>query len=66
MRFYKGRALICFVLVIASATTVAQGAGAQSSSSSSSKHTKGSSARLVTDVDAGAVADGVYRNRAVD
>jgi len=65
MRFYKGRALICFVLVIASATTVAQGAGAQSSSSSSSKHTKGSSARLVTDVDAGAVADGVYRNRAL-
>jgi hypothetical protein len=65
MRFYKGRALICFVLVIASATTVAQGAGAQSSSSSSSKHPKGSSARLVTDVDAGAVADGVYRNRAL-
>ena len=54
------------MLVIASATAVAQGSGAsQSSSSSSSKHTKGSSARLVTDVDAGAVADGVYRNRAL-
>jgi hypothetical protein len=65
MRFYQGRALICFVLVIASATAVAQGSGASQSSSSSSKHTKGSSARLVADVDAGTVADGVYRNRAL-
>ncbi len=66
MRFCQGRALICFVLVIASATAVAQGSGAsQSSSSSSSKHTKGSSARLLADVDAGTVADGVYRNRAL-
>jgi hypothetical protein len=65
MKFYQGRASICFVLVIASATAVAQGSGASQSSSSSSKHTKGSSARLVADVDAGTVADGVYRNRAL-
>jgi hypothetical protein len=36
-----------------------------SSSNSSSKHAKGSSARLVTEVEAGTVADGVYRNRAL-
>jgi hypothetical protein len=36
-----------------------------SSSNSSSKHTKGSSARLVAHVDAGTVSDGVYRNRAL-
>jgi hypothetical protein len=52
-----------------SAAAVAQGPGASqsssSSSSSSSKHTKGSSARLVTEVDAGTLADGVYRNRAL-
>ena len=66
MRIYQGRTSICFVLVIASATAVAQGSGAsQSSSSSSSKHTKGSSARLAAEVDAGTVADGVYRNRAL-
>jgi hypothetical protein len=65
MKFYQGRALICFVLVIASARAVAQGSAAPQSSSSSSKHTKGSSARLVADVDAGTVADGVYRNRAL-
>lgn len=54
------------MLVIVSVTAVAQGPGAsQSSSSSSSKHTKGSSARLVADVDAGTVGDGVYRNRAL-
>jgi hypothetical protein len=63
MRSYQGRAWICFILLIVPVTAVAQGPGSQSSSSSSSKHTKGSSARLVTDVDAGAVADGVYRNR---
>ena len=33
--------------------------------SSSSKHTKGSSARLVPDVAAGTVTNGVYRNRAL-
>ena len=33
--------------------------------SSSSKHTKGSSARLVPDVNWGSVANGVYRNRAL-
>jgi hypothetical protein len=66
MRFYQGRALICFVLVAVSVAAVAQGSGAsQSSPSSSSKHTKGSSARLVADVDAGTVAAGVYRNRAL-
>jgi hypothetical protein len=65
MKFYQGRALICFVLVIASARAVAQGSAAPQSSSSSSKHTKGSSARLTADVDAGTVVDGVYRNRAL-
>ncbi|HKV78011.1 MAG TPA: hypothetical protein VJP02_07725 [Candidatus Sulfotelmatobacter sp.] len=66
MSLYQGRAFICFSLVIGSVTAVAQGPGAsQSSSSSSSKHTKGSSARLVADVDAGTVADGGYRNRAL-
>src|SRR5260370_31916355 len=65
MRFYQGRALICLLLVIASATAVAQDSGASQSSSSSSKHTKGLSARLVADVDAGTVVDGVYRNRAL-
>jgi hypothetical protein len=34
-------------------------------SSSSSKHPKGSSARVVPDITAGTVADGVYRNRAL-
>jgi len=33
--------------------------------SSSSKHPKGSSARVVPDITAGTVADGVYRNRAL-
>lgn len=66
MSFYQGRAGICFLLVIVSVVAVAQGPGAaQSPSSSSSKHAKGSSARLVTDVDVGTVADGVYRNRAL-
>src|SRR5579864_7051117 len=63
MRFYQGRAGICFLLVLVSVVAVAQSSGA--SQSSSSKHTKGSSARLMTDVDAGTVADGVYRNRAL-
>ena len=66
MSFYQGRGWICFLLVIVSVMAVAQGPGAsQSSPSSSSKHTKGSSSRLVADVDAGTVADGVYRNRAL-
>jgi hypothetical protein len=66
MSVYQGRAWICFLLVIASVIAVAQGpGGSQSSPSSSSKHTKGSSARLVADVDAGTVSDGVYRNRAL-
>jgi hypothetical protein len=64
MRFYQGRAWICFSLVIVSLIAVAQDPGA-SQSSSSSKRTKGSSARLVADVDAGTVANGVYRNRAL-
>jgi hypothetical protein len=34
-------------------------------SSSSSKHTKGSAARLVPEIDAGTVANGVYRNKAL-
>jgi hypothetical protein len=62
MSFYLGRAFICFLLVIVSVSAVAQG---QASTSSSSKHTKGSSARLVADVDAGTIVDGVYRNRAL-
>src|SRR5579864_5824911 len=62
MRFYQGSALICFVLIAVSVAAVAQGSGA---SQSSSKHTKGSSARLVADVDAGTIAEGVYRNRAL-
>jgi hypothetical protein len=45
-------------------TAVAQGP-AQSSSSSSSKHTRSSLARTVRDIDAGTVANGVYRNRAL-
>jgi hypothetical protein len=66
MSFYQGRGWICFLLVIVSVIAVAQGPGAsQSSSSSSSKHTKGAAARLVAEVDAGTVADGVYRNRAL-
>jgi hypothetical protein len=57
--------LVSFVLAVA-VTAVAQGpAASQSSSSSSSKHAKGSSGRLVARADAGSVADGVYRNRAL-
>lgn len=41
-------------------------AGAQDSGqSSSSKHTKSSTARLVPEIDAGTVGNGVYRNRAL-
>jgi hypothetical protein len=43
-------------------------AGAQTSAhseTSSSKHTKGSAARLAVNVDAGSLANGVYRNRAL-
>ena len=42
-----------------------QSPSSSSSNSSSKKHTKGSSARLLADVDAGTVVDGVYRNRAL-
>lgn len=52
-------------LLVAVAVSVDQAAGQSQSSSSSSKHAKGSSARLVADVDAGTVAEGVYRNRAL-
>lgn len=51
-------------MVLAASLTV----GAQTSppsETSSSKHTKGSSARLGADVNAGTVANGVYRNRAL-
>jgi hypothetical protein len=62
------RALGVWSLLVVSA--LAQGVGppqspSSSSSNSSSKHTKGSSARLVADVDAGTVVNGVYRNRAL-
>ena len=50
-------------LLALSVTAMAQGPA--SSPSSSSKHTKGSSGRLVSDVDAGSVANGVYRNRSL-
>ena len=53
---------VIFFLTI---TVIAVAQAAQQSSSSSSKHTKTSSARLVPDVDAGTVANGVYRNRAL-
>ncbi len=64
---------VCRALWVGSLLAVsalAQGVGpsqspSSSSSNSSSKHTKGSSARLVADVDAGTVANGVYRNRAL-
>ena len=39
--------------------------GAAQSQSSSSKHTRGSSTRVVPDLGAGTVANGVYRNRAL-
>ena len=51
---------MCCALAFAG-SGIAQGPG----QSSSSKHTKSSSARLVSDIGAGAVANGVYRNPAV-
>lgn len=49
-------------LFAAVASGLAQ-APAQSPSTSSSKHAKASSARLAPDLDAGTIANGVYRNR---
>jgi len=63
MSIYRAKVLVGFWLAVA--VTAAAQEPSQSSSSSSSKHAKGSSARLVRDVDAGTVADGVYRNRAL-
>ena len=64
MSLYRGIVLVWVLLTVA--VSVDQAAGqSQPSSSSSSKHSKGSSARLVADVDTGTVADGVYRNRAL-
>jgi hypothetical protein len=62
-----GRAwILVWSLLAVAGTAVTQGPGAsQSSSSSSAKHTKGSSAQLAGDVDAGSVANGMYRNRAL-
>jgi len=54
--------LVC--LVFAASLTAGAQTSAQSETSSS-KHTKGSSARLARDVDAGAIANGVYRNQAL-
>src|ERR1700746_1025173 len=65
MSFGRAWILVWSLLAVAG-TAVTQGPGAsQSSSSSSSKHTKGSSARLARDVDAGTIANGVYRNQAL-
>ena len=65
MSFGRAWILVWSLLTVAG-TAVTQGPGAsQSSSSSSSKHTKGSSARLARDVDAGTIANGVYRNQAL-
>jgi hypothetical protein len=58
-----GRVWVGWLLLIAAMATAQS--RAQSQSSSSSKHTKGSSARLAADVDAGTLANGVYRNRAL-
>jgi len=58
MRF--GLVWILLILTVAPAD-LAQ--GPDKSSSSSSKHPKGSSARVVPDITAGTVANGVYRNR---
>ncbi len=52
-----------FALIAASISAVQ--AQTPEKSSSSSKHTKSSSARLVPDVNAGTVANGIYRNRAL-
>ena len=52
--------LVCLLSVAAGVPAMAQGP-----QSSSSKHTKSSSARLVPDVGAGTVTNGVYRNRAL-
>ncbi len=57
-------AAVWFLAIIAAAG-MGQTPAQSSSSSSSSKHTKSSSARLVPDIDAGTVTDGVYRNRAL-
>jgi len=59
----SGRAGIVVCLVLMAVGVLA--AQNQQSSSSSSKHAKSSSARLVPDVAAGTVANGVYRNRAL-
>jgi len=62
-----GRAwILVWSLLAVAGTAVTQGPGAsQSSPSSSSKHTKGSSGRLAGDVDAGTIANGIYRNRSL-
>lgn len=54
---------LLFLLVVSGATAQAPQPGRPSSSSS--KHAKSSSGRLVPDVDAGTVTNGVYRNRAL-
>ena len=65
MSFSRAAVLVWTVLVFVAAASAQVSRQTQSSETSSSKHTKGSSARLVADVDAGSVANGVYRNRAV-
>jgi hypothetical protein len=55
--------VVCCVLIPIGVT--AQAAAQSQSTSSSSKHAKSSSVRLVPDIDAGTVTDGVYRNLAL-
>lgn len=63
MRIPSSRGLVGFVLALWVAVPAQTSAQSPASSSSSSKHTKASSARLAPDLEAGAVANGVYRNR---
>src|SRR5215831_13562007 len=60
------RPLACLLLAGSAAGAAQLGQSqSQSQSSSSSKHAKSSSARLGSDIAAGAVANGIYRNRAL-
>lgn len=64
MELLKARIFVSMALVCASANAQVS-KQAQSPETSSSKRTKTSSARLVPDVSAGTVTNGVYRNRAL-
>ena len=66
MNVCRSQTVVWVVIVcIGSASAQAVKQSPSSEESSSSKHTKSSSARLVRDIDAGTVTDGVYRNRAL-